>query len=162
MELNQKELKYRRIDCSDISLYVDYRIMFLIELQGDQSPKKEKQLREELTEYFKHAIADKSYIGWIAEYNAKPVGFGGMVIQKIPGHFKYVKGLKGYILNMFTIPEYRRNGISHNILQKLILDGKKLGLNSIYLHATKDGIDLYRKEGFSEPDWPVLELTIES
>ena len=160
MKLNKEKLVYRKIDCSDISLSVDYRIMFLTELQGYQPKEKETQLRIELTEYFKQAIAFNSYIGWVAEYNSKPVGFGGIVIQKIPGHFEYVKGLKGYILNMFTIPEYRQNGICHNILKRLISNGKELRLNSIYLHATNEGIDLYRKEGFSDSEWPVLELTM--
>lgn len=160
MELNKDKIIYRKTDSTEIPLIVDCRIMFLKEIQGDQPIRKEIKLRKELIDYFQKAFKDNSYIGWIAEYEKKPVGFGGMVIQKIPGHFKYINGLKGYILNMYTIPEYRHCGIGTNILNKLIASGKELGLNSIYLHATDEGINLYRKEGFTESDWPVLELTM--
>ncbi|MGD8779594.1 MAG: GNAT family N-acetyltransferase [Ignavibacteria bacterium] len=160
MKINENRLIYRKVDSTEIPLIVDYRIMFLKEIQGDQPIEKEKRLRKRLTDYFQKALNDNLYIGWVAEYDEKPVGFGGMVIQIIPGHFKYINGLKGYILNMYTIPEYRHNGICGNILKKLIENGKELGLNSIYLHATDEGIDLYRKEGFTESDWPVLELSM--
>lgn len=42
--------------------------------------------------------------------------------------------------------------------RKLGKEGKSIGLSKIYLQASNDGIGLYRKYGFAEPDYPELEL----
>lgn len=157
MKIDTNKISYRKATNLDIQLIVDYRIIFLTELQGRQTKEKESDLRKVLTEYFIKSINNNSYIGWIAEIDDKPIGFGGMVIQEIPGNFSLMNGLEGYILNMYTVPEYRKNGICKSLLKILIDEGKKLGLNKAYLHASNDGIDIYRKKGFSEPELPVLE-----
>jgi GNAT superfamily N-acetyltransferase len=61
---------------------------------------------------------------------------------------------------MFTVPFARRKGISAMILQQLINEAKNRGISKISLHTSKDGEKLYRKFGFSEPVYPVLELCL--
>lgn len=80
-----------------------------------------------------------------------------MVIQQIPGNFKLINGLEGYIISMYTLPEYRKKGIAGGILDKLLKKGEELGLGKLYLHASNDGISLYKQNGFIETDMPVLE-----
>jgi ribosomal protein S18 acetylase RimI-like enzyme len=154
------EISYRRLRKDEVSTAVDLRIIFLRELQGIQTQEIEDELRIELTDYFKKSLADDSFIGWIAESDSKPVGLGGIVIQKIPGTFKTINGHIGYILNMFTISEFRNRGVCSTILDKIISDGNSLGLCKLYLHASNDGIRLYRKRGFYEGDMPELELRL--
>jgi GNAT superfamily N-acetyltransferase len=96
----------------------------------------------------------------MAEYDGAAIAFGGMVIKKIPGDFSKASYLEGDILNMYTIPEARRKGISSLILTSLLSDARKMGICKVALHTSKDGEKLYRKFGFSEPAYPVLELII--
>jgi len=153
-----QKITNRELQGSDIEMVIDYRILFLNELQGHQSPEQEAQLRRELFTYFTHAFSDKSFTGIVATVNNEPVGFGGMVIQKIPGNFEIMHGFEGYILNMYTLPEHRKKGIAAHILNSLIEKGRTLQLDKVYLHAAEDGIALYRRSGFKDPSWPVLEL----
>ena len=76
------------------------------------------------------------------------------------GDFNQSSYLEGDILNMFTIPVARRNGISAIILQQLINEARNRGISKIALHTSKDGEKLYRKFGFNEPGYPVLELCL--
>ncbi len=152
------KITYRELTEKDIPTVIDYRILFLRELQGKQTVPVETQLRAELNSYFTKAFADQSFSGIVASIGQQPVGFGGMVIQHIPGNFEIMHGLEGYILNMYTLPEYRKLGIAREIFNRLIDKGKALKLDKIYLHASEDGIELYRKNGFKEPTMPVLEL----
>ncbi len=152
------ELSYRELQENEISLLIDYRVMFLKELQGEQLPKSEQELRESLKEYFNYSFKSKTFVGIVAEYHNQPVGFGGMVIQQIPGNFNLINGLEGYILSMYTLPEYRKNGIAKEILDRLVKRGKDDGLGKIYLHASEKGIHLYRQYGFKEPELPMLVL----
>jgi GNAT superfamily N-acetyltransferase len=154
---DKSEINYREAGSDDISMLVEYRVQFLKELQGIPSAEMETDLRKELFDYFQWALANQSYIGLIAELNDDPVGFGGMVIHRMPAHFNLMNGLAGYILNMYTLPVYRKNGIGSEILTRLVSYGKKIKMGRIYLNATREGIELYRSLGFKEPDFPELE-----
>ncbi len=116
------------------------------------------RLKEELTKYFQIALNDNSFIGWIAELEGSAIGIGGMVIHKILGNFNFLSGIEGYILNMYTLPTYRGKGICSEILERLINEGKEIGLGKIYLHASNDGINIYRQRGFKVPTMPELEI----
>ncbi len=48
----------------------------------------------------------------------------------------------------------------YKLLNILIEEGKKLKLGKIALHATENGINIYRKRGFKEPNWTYLELKL--
>jgi ribosomal protein S18 acetylase RimI-like enzyme len=79
-----------------------------------------------------------------------------MAIWHLPGNFINYEGLKGYIMNMYTLPEYRRKGICTELLKRLVETGMVMGVRSFELHATKEGEPLYIKEGFklhSEPTY---------
>ena len=52
------------------------------------------------------------------------------------------------LLNMYTHPDYRRNGIAYKTLDMLINDTKCKGVTSISLEATAMGRPLYEKYGF--------------
>ena len=51
-------------------------------------------------------------------------------------------------MNMYTRPEYRRQGIARRMLDILISDAKSRGIRFITLEATQMGKPLYEKAGF--------------
>ena len=55
---------------------------------------------------------------------------------------------KAYIMNMYTAPAYRRQGIAFHTLDLLVKDAKKQGVSQIALEATDMGRPLYEKYGF--------------
>ncbi len=57
-------------------------------------------------------------------------------------------GKKSYIMNMYTNPEYRRQGIAFKTLDLLVAEAKARGITAISLEATKMGRALYEKYGF--------------
>jgi GNAT superfamily N-acetyltransferase len=160
MESIVSNVSYRKLKPDDIDLLVKYRMMFLKELQKPADKNDIILLEKSLVSYFSRSLQDNTFIAWIAEYENKPVSFGGMVVQHIPGHFTFISGRQGYILNMYTLPEYRGKGLSTSLLHKLLEEAKSCGLTKVYLHATNDGINIYKKAGFRASSWPVLELKI--
>ena len=83
-----------------------------------------------------------------------------MVIREQPGNFEIPNGRTGYILNMFTVKDFRKNGIGSILFQKLIEDAKKRNLDKIELHATHDGEHIYRQYDFKEPHDKALEIIL--
>jgi len=99
-----------------------------------------------------------SFFALQAEYEGEVIAFGAMVIKQIPGDFNQSSYLEGDILNMYTIPSARRKGISSLVLSRLIKEARQIGISKVALHTSKDGEQLYRKFGFSDPSYPYLEL----
>jgi len=160
MKIDISNITFRKLKPEDIDLLVKYRMLFLKELQNPVDIDDEVLLENTLISYFSRTLENNTFIAWVAEYNKEPLSFGGMVVQEIPGHFQFLSGRQGYILNMYTLPEYRGKGISTKVLYKLIDEAKAEGLTKVYLHATEDGINIYKKAGFEVSSWPVLEMKL--
>ncbi|KYG36762.1 acetyltransferase [Bacillus gaemokensis] len=71
-----------------------------------------------------------------------------------------LEGKEAYILNMYTLPEYRGNGLAKKLLQHCIKECKENGVKRIWLHSSKDGELLYKKMGFTHKT-NEMELFIE-
>jgi ribosomal protein S18 acetylase RimI-like enzyme len=160
MNLDKNSITYKRASVKDIETLIDYRIIFLNETYGTQAPELISSLRKTLRQYFVKSFENDSFVSWIAEYEKKSVGFGGMVIREQPGNYNVPNGRTGYILNMFTVKEFRKNGICSSIILKLIEEAKQKKLDRIELYASKDGEPIYRQFGFQEPNEKALELIL--
>lgn len=160
MEIDLTNIIIREVGFSEIEVLTKYRLEYLTELQGPQSLDYQVKLKKELSEYFKNAIAQNSFFAYMAQADGRILSFGAMVLKKIPGDFNCSSYTEGDILNMYTIPEARNKGVSTLILKRLIDEASARGISKISLHTTKAGEKIYRKFGFSEPVYPVLELII--
>ena len=154
------EVRIRPVGFNEIDVLVNYRIAYLEEMQGQRDSAYISKLQEDLMHFFAFALKEDRIFAFLAELNGEPVSFGAMVLKKIPGDFNKPFYLEGDILNMYTIPSFRRKGISALILEHLIQEARTRGVSKVSLHTSKDGEKLYRKFGFSEPVFPVLELCL--
>ena len=158
MNIDKSKLKIHRIRVEEIPILVEYRLAYLAELQGVQDEEYKTQLKKELESYFRKSLEEGRFFALYAELEGTILSFGGMVIKEIPGDSNKTSYLEGDILNMYTIPEARRQGISSVILEQLLAEAKAMGISKLALHTSKDGEILYRKFGFAEPIYPYLEL----
>ena len=162
MKTKKTKITYRRATIDDAPVLVDYRVRFLNELFNHPENNETTIVRKSLHEYFTKAIRSKDFIAWVAEYDGKIIATSGMVVWQKPAKYGGVEsGKLGYLLNFYTIPEARRKGIATRLLNELIKEAKSIGLKYLHLHASKDGIGIYRKAGFVEPEQPELELKLE-
>ncbi|MEA5006771.1 hypothetical protein SDC9_194001 [bioreactor metagenome] len=156
----EKNIEIRSIGESEIEILTNYRLAYLTELQGDRPVEYKERLRSELNVYFKEAISQNRCFALMAVRDNTILSFGAMVIKSIPGDFNKSSYLEGDILNMYTVPHFRKKGISAMILENLIEEAQRRGISKISLHTSKDGERLYRKYNFREPSYPVLELCL--
>lgn len=160
MKIDRNKILIRKATLTDLEKLIEYRIIFLKEAQGIPSPEIESLLRQSLKEYFIRSLTNDNFVSVIAEYENQSIGFSGMVIREQPGNFEIPNGKTGYILNMFTVKEYRKNGIGSLLFQKLLDEAQIKKLDKIELHATKDGEPIYRQFGFTEPHDIALEVIL--
>ena len=112
---------------------------------------------DEVESFLRRRIEDGSLIEWVAEDNGRIVATSAIVFYDFPPSFENPHGMRGYITNMYTAPDYRGRGLAPILLDKLVDEAKARDVHIIFLAASELGKPVYRKYGFSEaPEWMEL------
>ncbi|MCE5332316.1 MAG: GNAT family N-acetyltransferase [Bacteroidales bacterium] len=160
MLIDKEKIVIRRVGTADIDTMITYRIKYFTEIQGERPIAVINHLQNELSSYFNTGIQNGSVIALVAFFGQQPVAYGAMVLRRIPGDFNCPTYLEGDVLNMYTLREARRQGISTLILNRLIVEAKNQGVTKLSLHTTVAGEKLYRSAGFDNPVYPYMELKL--
>ena len=76
------------------------------------------------------------------------IGCASMSYLKIMPTFSHPTGTRAHLMNVYTNPSYRRQGIARKMVNMLIDDAWSKGATEISLDATKLGRPLYESMGF--------------
>jgi GNAT superfamily N-acetyltransferase len=99
--------------------------------------------------YFAQAIPAGEYHGWLAvTAMGQAVASGGLVIDQHPPGPGNLSGKIGYIMNVVTIPTYRRQGIARWMMHHMLAWLAERGIERATLHASDMGRCLYQELGF--------------
>jgi ribosomal protein S18 acetylase RimI-like enzyme len=157
---NIQNITVRIVEEEDIPVMTSYRLNYLSEMQGEKNPEYLAKLERELMAFFRRQIREGNFFALVAESEAEILGYGAMVLRPIPGDLNQPSYSEGDILNMYTLPKARRQGVGRMILDALVSEARSRGLSKIGLHTSKDGEHLYRSFGFREPQYPYLEMVL--
>ncbi|MCM3117250.1 GNAT family N-acetyltransferase [Neobacillus sp. MER 74] len=146
------KFNFIKASIEDIDKIVSLRLELFKELGEVKNPHKVNLLETSTREYLQKALPDNEFISYMAKVNGETVSISGMVLFKRPPYLENLQGIEAYILNMYTVPEFRGNGLARRSLEYCIDEGKKSGVKRIWLHASKDGKQLYKKMGFTMKD----------
>ncbi|MEK4974705.1 GNAT family N-acetyltransferase [Niallia sp. FSL R7-0648] len=143
------KFNFIKASIEDIDKVVSLRLALLKDLSEVNSPQEINLVETSTREYLQKVLLNNEFISYMAETNGVPVSISGMVLFKRPPYLENLQGIEAYILNMYTVPEYRGNGLAKRLLEHCIEEGKKSGVKRIWLHASEDGEHLYKKMGFT-------------
>jgi len=146
---------YRKATIEDINLLIDLRKKQLV----DEGINPDKDIDEELRDFFQNAFLSGSIIQFLAVNQGEVIASGAIVIYSFPPSYTNKSGKKAYVTNMYTRKDNRGKGIGTNILSKLVEEAKSLGISKMWLGASVLGRPVYKKFGFQETDeWMELEI----
>ncbi|WP_455618134.1 GNAT family N-acetyltransferase [Eisenbergiella sp.] len=143
------EIVYREATKSDIETLINLRLEYLISDRGSLSEKEKKQITDQLINYLGRNI-DETFTAILAEINGEIVSTAYLSISEKPANPSFITGKIGTILNVYTKPQFRKQGISTKVLAMLIDKAKKYNISKIELSATEMGKSLYERLGFRE------------
>jgi GNAT superfamily N-acetyltransferase len=123
------------------------RIDFLHELEPLSNTRREALL-DATRIYLASKMPKGEFIAWVSEVRGRIIGTSGLVLFERPPVAANLLGREAYIMNMYTVPEWRRQGVATALLQEILCFVKETGAERIWLHATVDGRSLYEKYGF--------------
>ena len=113
-----------------------------------------RELLDKSTSALAAALADASYVGWLA------VGDDGKVIAGAGAHIKPQLPRMSYdrarvevtpvplVVNVYTEPECRGQGVARALMRVLMKWAATLGSDRVVLHASDAGRPLYTSLGF--------------
>lgn len=155
-----RQIRFRKATLDDLDAVVENRIAFQRVMQQADDPAEIREMRRSLRAFFSRTLPNGVCVFYLAEYEGRIIGSGSTIYREQAGLFGLVDGRTGYIFNMFTLPEYRGNGIAKKIVALLIADAKSRGVEKLELHAAPLAEPIYRSFGFVEPESRFLELKI--
>lgn len=139
------------LDKKDVIQFWKLRLCLLREL-GEISTKTNLiDLENSTKEYFLSNI-NKSLICYGVIDNDEIISIASLCLfNRIPYQEK-LKGKEGYILNVYTYPEFRKQRLAGTLLQEIIKYAREQGIKRVWLNSSKYGKDLYSIYGFIEKD----------
>ncbi len=94
-------------------------------------------------------IRGGKYCGWIATNAGLPVASASLLILDWPPHpFDPEGELRGYLLNVYVEPEYRKRGLAHELVQRCMAEALRRGIRVVTLHSSQAGRAIYERMGF--------------
>ena len=140
--------EYKRATQEDIEELVRTRMIVLRAANQLSDEADMSVVEQESYAYYKRALETGEHIAYLVYDNGTFIGAGGVSFYQVMPTYHNSSGKKAYIMNMYTAPEYRRQGIAFHTLDLLVRDAKEQGVSQIALEATKMGRPLYEKYGF--------------
>ncbi len=140
-------LPIRRATIEDVDQLVQLRLL-LFEETGELVERDVSAFAEAIHVFLIKSLPQKSFLAWIVESEHRIVACSGFVpFERLPVP-ENLLGKEGYILNMYTLPEWRGQGLATALLQAVISYAKETDIRRLWLHATDTGRPVYEKIGF--------------
>jgi GNAT superfamily N-acetyltransferase len=142
----------------DVDAIAEHRTRMFEEM-GEVSTDSFEILRAKSRGCLRDLLTRSEYIGWLASPAECPdviAGGAGIHLREVLPHplscanetGKIAEGRHGTVQNVFTEPEWRRQGVALLLLQRIIAWARAERLDRLVLHASEAGRSLYERLGF--------------
>ena len=140
----------------DADTLIRLRLAYLEEDHGGLDPDARSLLRQQLSSYFPRALGS-TLVAVLAMEGSRAVSTACLVITEKPANLAFPTGKTGVIMNVYTLPAYRRRG-----MEMLIDEARRRGLSSLELSATEQGRTLYEALDFAvkKPAYTPMKLSL--
>lgn len=146
--MQDRIFEYQRAAIKDIEELVRTRILVLRAANKLSDEADMSVAEQESYTCYKRALETGEHIAYLVYDQGTFIGAGGVSFYQVMPTFHNPTGKKAYIMNMYTAPEYRRQGIAYKTLDLIVKEIRKRGVSKIILEATDMGRPLYEKYGF--------------
>ena len=139
------DVTYRFFRPSDIIELVSLRLEYFRETSSSPVP---EELAPNTRQYLEGELASGALVGVVAVLRGQIIGHGFMFAFSIMPTQRNLAGKRGCLFNFYVRPEFRQQGIATEILRRLKVEARRLGIHDLFLNAREMAIPLYEKNGF--------------
>lgn len=138
----------RALTTADVDVICDHRARMFLEA-GRAAPDVQA-MAAPFRAWLEPRLSDGRYFGFMAEARGRVVAGVGLMELDWPPHPAHpVESRRGYVLNVFVEPEFRRRKIAKALIDAAESEFRSRNLGYLILHATRQGAPLYESMGWS-------------
>ena len=141
-------MDFVRANLNDMEDLVRLRVAYL-KLDGGVKGEEEEGLRRSLPGYFTEHLNKDCFV-YAAKDRDKTAATVYLNIENKPPRPSCPTGNYGIVYNVYTLPEYRRQGLAKKLMLWLLDEAREKKLDYVALEATAEGYPLYMGIGFIE------------
>lgn len=155
----------QKLHADDMDLLLDIRMEVLDHVFSEEkktiSDEDWQKIREENEKYYRTQLETGGHVACLARVEGEIAGCGGVCLyQEMPSPDNR-NGRCAYLMNIYTREAYRNQGIARVVVEYLIGEARKRGVEKIYLETSEEGRPLYESMGFCDMhDYMKLPETI--
>lgn len=135
----------------DISMLVKLRIDYLL----DQNPKDSlgnlEDLKKNLGDYFEKSLKNNEFLAVAIDNEGTIYSVAFLSIAERPPRNSNEPSRIGTVYNVYTYPQYRKQGFATKVMERLCEEAGNLNLCAVDLYGSNEGKPLYEKLGFKIP-----------
>lgn len=133
---------------ADAGLIASHRRAMFAEM-GKSENSTLDEMRRNFVPWVERVLAAGKYVGWIVLDGERPVASAGFFELEWPPHpWDPASEHRGYLLNFWVEPEYRRRGLARSLVREALIEAKRRRLRVVTLHASDAGRPVYEAMGF--------------
>ena len=132
----------------DIDIIVELRMKLLFELGKVETENGTVKLQDATRSYFINKIQTGEFRVWIAENAGSIVGMTCIQFIEHPPVYENIGGIEAHVMDVYTIKEWRGQGISTAILHKIIEHAAEKKAKRIVINTIGTDKRIYEKLGF--------------
>lgn len=110
----------------------------------------DSKLLDENRRYYLRHVDDGTHIAVVASYNGEDCGCGAVCLTEELPSPDNPSGKCAYLMNIYVRDAFRRHGVAHMIVSRLVDEAKIRECGKIYLETTADGKPVYMSLGFRD------------
>lgn len=149
VEMSMEPVRAERAVLSDIPELTALRLFYLAEDLGEIAEADAAAIREALPRYF-CAHLDRDLFAYVVRDGGRLAACALLLVTEKPMSPRFLNGKTGTVLNVYTRPDCRRRGCGRAVMEKLLAEAAEMGLCTVELKATDEGVPLYRAVGFTD------------
>lgn len=139
-------MRYMQADVSHAQALTALRLEMRKERDATFDP---GTLQESTLDYFQRNLARGSLVVFACEEDGHLIATVGLSLFEMPPTAKLKNGKVMKLMNMYTLPSHRGNGIAKALLDLAKDYGKRNAYYKIMLNSSPMGLALYEKAGFT-------------
>ena len=132
----------------DIDILANFRLQMFRDMGLIRDENQAEELVEASKNYFQSVFGTDHLLATIAENDGVAVAVGILAISHSVPKPGNISGIEGYIYNMYTLPQWRNQGIGAQIFDRLLTTANNRGVEYCWLFATEAGRPIYARQGF--------------
>lgn len=137
-------IQYRKLTEAEMEVFIRMRVQQLREEGAEEAI----DLRPALQDYYRRHMADGTFVAWLAVDGEQIIGTSGMSFVEKPPYFGCPSGRMGLLSSMYTLKDYRRQGIARELLNRVVQEAREYGCGTVQITASDMGVLLYTDFGF--------------